>query len=110
MWVEADGWLVHNNDLGIAEKSIGDAHALAEAFGEGPDDFAACGAGQVADFHGTFYAGANLASGHLLEAGAEAEILHHPHVVGQGIVFRHIADLALYLVGVLGDADAVDPG
>lgn len=49
--VESDGGFVHNDDFWLAEECVCDTDALAEAFGEGADDFTAGGACEVAGLH-----------------------------------------------------------
>ena len=39
MWIETDGRLIHDDDRWFRQNRFGDAHALAESFGELADDF-----------------------------------------------------------------------
>ena len=49
--VQTDGWLIQDDDLGIAHQGLGDAHPLAIALGKSPDEAVAdlCDAGAFHD-------------------------------------------------------------
>ena len=105
--VEADGWLVHDDDGGLGEDGLGDADALAEAFGEFADDAVAF-ASEVADFHDFGDARGEAAAGEFLEASAIVEVFGDAHVLGERVVFGHVTDEAFDFLRARGDGDAVD--
>src|SRR5690606_18434859 len=100
--VEADGGLVEDEDLRLAEERIGEPDSLAIAAREGADDAAA----NVRDV-GCLEARVDLAlalrARDPLETRPIAQVLDHAHVGIEGHALREIADLAPHGERVLAD-------
>ena len=91
----------------LGEDGLGDADALAVALGELADDLVA-DAFQVAELEHLVDARAEFAAGDFLQPAAKIQVFADAHVLGQRIVFRHVADLALRFVRLGGDRNAAD--
>jgi hypothetical protein len=105
--IETDGGLIHDNDRRFGEDGIGYADALAVAFGKFADDTMADTA-QIAELDDFIEARVEAAARETLEAAAQVEILRDAHIVGEGVVLRHVADKVFNLGGIGGDIDAAD--
>lgn len=107
--IEAIGGLVENEQLGIVDEGIRQADALAEAFGEGFDHFAADVA-KAAGIDHVGHAAAAIIVVEALELGAEFQVFAHPHLVIERHVFGHVADFSAGFEGLAKDIAAADAG
>ena len=106
--VEADGRFVQDDDARFGEQRVGDPDALAEALGELPDQAAGGAAGEVAVIHDLADAFVHARGVHVLEAGAEREVFLDAKVLGQGVVLRHVRQVALGAGRIERHGDAPD--
>ena len=102
--VETYRRLVEDDDLGRADESAGDAHALAVALGQVLDDALAdvTDAHHLADLTDVGLAG-ELAA---LQLVVEAQVLVHRHVQVEGGLLGEVADLLFGVEGISQHVDA----
>ena len=102
--IEADGGLVEDEHLGIAEESLGEADALPLSLGEIADHAveelrAARLDGDALDL------ALALLAGNTLDGSDETQIGPRGHVGVDGRIFRQVADPLLHLDGILEDVE-----
>lgn len=107
--IEADGRLVHDDDLGICEDGVGDPDALAKAFGELAND-AVLGAKEVAAFEGVLDGATSLREWDFFNLGSVFEVLAYAEVERQRVVLRHVADAALDEMWIGGNGHPANLG
>jgi hypothetical protein len=107
--VESDGRLVEDEQVGVVEQGVGQAHALAVAFGQRPDQFLLHIA-QAAQFLDRVDALAVAAAAHPLQRRAVFEILLDPHFGIKGDVLRHVSDPRPHLARLAGHVETRHAG
>ena len=110
MRVQADGGFVQDHDPRLGEEGVRDADALTEAFRELADEPAGGAAGEVAVVHDLADALVHARGVDVLEPGAEREVFLDAQFLGQGIVLRHVGQVALGPGRIEGHGDAPDGG
>ena len=107
--VEAAGGLVEDQDIGVVDDGLGDADALAVAFGQLADQLVADVAegAAVDDLVG---AALDIGAGDAFELADEGEVLDDLHFGVERRRFGQVADALLDLLRVLQDVEAGDVG
>ena len=107
--VETAGGLVEDQDVGVVDDGLGDADALAVAFGQLADQLGADVAEGAApdDLVG---AALDVGAGDALELADEGEVLDDLHLGVEGRGFGEVADALLDLLRVLQHVEAGDGG
>ncbi len=103
--IEADGGLVEDEHLRVAEQRLGEAHSLPLALGEVPDhpldELVAVGLLR----HPLDLDAARL-GGDALDRGDEGQVVAHRHLRIERRVLRQVADALLHLERLLEDVEA----
>ena len=107
--VEARGGFIKDENIGVVDDGLGQADALAIAFGELADELLADVAqGAAADDFAHFPG--DIVGGDALELAGEAEVLVDLHFRINGRCFGQVADALLDLHGVLQHVESSDVG
>ena len=107
--IQAVGGLIENQHLGVVQKGLGEAGAVAIAFRERIDRLAG-DAGEEAGLDGTFHSIIFGSPGKPADAGAELQEADHGHVLIEWGGFRQVTDLGLGFLGVVDDGNATNFG
>ena len=107
--IEPDGGLVKDEEFGIVNQSVGKAHSLSLAFGEGANEGAFFFA-QVAHFQNIADAFFDLGGFNTFEACSVAQVFVNPHIVVEGGAFGEVADVATGLDGLVKNIKTCDRG
>ena len=107
--VEADGRFVEDEQVGVVQEGIGQAHALAVAFGQRADQFPLHIA-QSAEFLHGIDALAVGAAPDAFERGPVFEVFLHAHLRVKRDVFRHVTDAGTHLARLAGHVETGHAG
>ena len=91
--IEADGWFIENDYIGIVDQGLGDSYALLIAAGEALDELVAL-VFEAGFFDGVLDAGFAFIGGDIFDARDEIEIRVHGHVRIERRIFWEITDAA----------------
>ena len=106
-WVKADGWLIQDNHLRVAQQRLGNAHALAIALGQVLDQ-PVLHRGNLGAVHHSLDPTAQRRAAQALGLAHKAQVFQRRHVQIDRRLLRQIADAAFGLVGLVKDVIPVD--
>src|SRR6266508_2919701 len=92
VWIEADCWLIQNQQVWFSEQRVRQSHPLSISLGEGPDQLV-LNALETTKF---FYVAHTLGDPTMLDSlqgCAITQVLCYAHVAVEWHVFRHVAEM-----------------
>ena len=107
MGIQANSGLVKHQNRGVVDDRLGEADALAKAFGQVTGD-AVCHLGEAAAREHAVKGVGDLSPRHAFDASDKAQIRGHAHVGVQGGMLGQIANAFAYLERVLEDVEPRD--